>query len=381
MPWNDDNGSGEKGPKKGPWGAGGGGGGNNGSPWNRPGGNGNGGGGGKRGGDLEDQMRRMQERFKLRGGGGGRGTRGGRGRGFGPFGFIVVGLVALLAWFSTGIVIVDEGQQASVFRFGQHQTNYGPGFRVHWPVPIETHQVLPVEEQQRVDIGANNDESLMLTGDENIVSVRFTVFWKIKTDQPENFIINVEDPENTVQATAESVMREVVGKSELEPIITDRRTEIQLEVEEQTQRLLDFYQSGIEILEIQIQAAEVPQPVLADFLDVVNAASDAAANINTAQRFANQAVPEARGEAERILNEARAYRESRIATARGEAERFNQLLLEYRAAPEVTRERIFLETMEAVLGRSDKIILDSDSNALPLLQLDQLGAIGRRQER
>lgn len=375
MPWNDENGSG----KKGPWGAGGGGGNNN-SPWNKPGGgNGSGGGGGGRG-DLEEQMRRMQERFGMRGGRSGRGSGGGRGRGLGPFGFIVIGLVALLAWFSTGIVIVDEGQQAAIFRFGQHQDNRQPGFHVHWPVPIETHTLLPVEEQKRIDIGINNDESLMLTGDANIVSMKFTVFWKIKTDQPENFVINVDDPEATVKAVAESVMREVVGKSELEPIITDRRNEVQQEVEDQVQRLLDFYQSGIDILEIQVQASEVPSPVLPDFLDVVNAAADAAANINTAQRFANQKVPEARGEAERILNEARAYRETRIATARGEADRFSQLLREYRAAPEVTRERIFLETMEAVLGRSDKIILDSDSNALPLLQLDQLGAVGRRQQ-
>ena len=370
MPWNDESGSG----KKGPWGAGGGGGNNN-SPWNRPGGSGNGGGGGGGGrGGLEEQMRRMQERFKLRGGRGGRGgSGGGRGRGFGPFGFIVIGLVALLAWFSTGIVIVDEGQQAAVFRFGQHQDNKQPGFHVHWPVPIETHSVLPVEEQKRIDIGTNNDESLMLTGDENIVSVKFTVFWKIKTDQPENFVINVEDPETSVKAVAESVMREVVGKSELEPIITDRRDEVQQEVEDQTQRLLDFYQVGIDILEIQIQAAEVPGPVLSDFLDVVNAAQDAAANINTAQRFANQKVPEARGEAERILNEARAYKETRIATARGEADRFSQLLREYRAAPEVTRERIYLETMENVLERSDKILLDSNTNTLPFLPLDRLG--------
>jgi len=376
MPWNDESGSG----KKGPWGAGGGGGKND-SPWNRPGGNGSGGGGGGGGrGDLEEQMRRMQERFRMRGGRGGRGSGGGRGRGFGPFGFIAAGLVALLAWFSTGIVIVDEGQQAAIFRFGQWQDNRQPGFHIHWPVPIETHTLLPVEEQKRIDIGLNNDESLMLTGDANIVSMKFTVFWKIKTDQPENLVINVQDPETTVKAVAESVMREVVGKSELEPIITDARNDVQQEVEDQTQRLLDFYQAGVDILEIQIQASEVPGPVMPDFIDVVNAAQDAAANINNAQRFANQQVPEARGEAERILNEARAYRETRVATARGEAERFSQLLREYRVAPEVTRERIFLETMEAVLGRSEKIILDSDSNTLPLLQLDQLGAVARRQQ-
>ena len=373
MPWNDNNGG--SGGGKGPWGAGGsggssggGGGGKDPSPWNRPGGSG----GGKRG-DFEDQMRRMQERFKLRGSGNGRGGRGVGGGGIGPFGFLIVGLVALMAWFSTGIVVVDAGQQASIFRFGKFVTNYSPGLHLHWPAPIETHVIQSVERQQEMRIGADVSESLMLTGDENIVNIRFNVFWKINSTNPEHFILNVEDPEGTVKGVAESVMREIIGKRDLQPIITTARGEIQTAVREQTQTLLDQYRAGVDILDVQILESDAPPPVVDAFRDVVNAAAEAATNINGAQRFANQAVPEARGEAARIVNQAVAYRDSEIARARGEASRFTQLLAEYRKAPRVTRERMFLETMETVLGRSEKIILDNEAGTVPFLPLDRLG--------
>lgn len=368
MPWNDQKGGDRPTGSGGPWGSGsenddk-----NGGSPWNRPGGGGQGG-----GNDLEDQMRRMQERFRRgRGGGDGKG-RGGGGRGIGPFGLMVIGFVALLAWLFSGVVVVDEQERAAVFRFGEWQTNFGPGFHIHLPTPIETHEILPAEIQQDIRIGTNASESLMLTGDENIVDVQFSVFWKLHSVQPEDFILNVKDGEILVQAAAESVMREVVGKSNLEDIITTERNEIQQQVKLQTQALLDDYRAGVEILDVQILEALAPPQVNDAFLDVVNAGQDATTKINEATQYANEIVPRARGAAQQLLQEAEAYREQVIADATGEASRFNQIYEEYRKAPRVTRERMYLETMERVLGRTDKIILDSDSGTVPYLPLDRV---------
>ncbi|MEO1015502.1 MAG: FtsH protease activity modulator HflK [Pseudomonadota bacterium] len=360
MPWNDESGGG-----KGPWGGGGGGsgGGNGGSPWNRPGG---GSGGGKS--DFEDQMKRMQDRFRGRRGGGGGG--GGGGRSIGPAGFAIAGVVALFAWASTGVVIVDAGEQASVFRFGKWVSNLQAGFHVHLPAPIETHVLVPVERQNQIRIGDSQNESLMLTEDENIADIQFSVFWKIKTDAPQDFVLNVREPEVAVRSVAESVMREVVGKSELQPLITTERGTVEGAVEEQTQALLDEYRAGVDIIDVQMARADPPVQVIEAFNDVNKAEQDADANVNEATRFANQVVPEARGTASRLIQEAEGYRDQVIANATGEASRFSQIYEEYRQAPRVTRERMFLETVERVLGRSDKIILDSDSGAVPYLPLD-----------
>ncbi len=373
MPW-DDKTSGDA-PKSagGPWGGGSGGGGDNngGSPWNRPGGGGSG------GPDLEDQMRRMQERFKRGVGGRGGGSGGGRrGPNFGPFGFLVVALVGVFAWLSTGVVIVDAGQQASIFRFGKWQTNFGSGIHFHLPSPIETHVIVPVEEQQELRIGLVAEDSLMLTQDENIADLQFSVFWKVKTDAPQDFILNVKEPEEAVEQVAESVMREVVGKSQLQNVITTGRDVVQAEVEDQVQALLDDYRAGIEILDVQIARSDPPAPVIEAFNDVNVAEQDAETNINQATRDANQVVPQARGTAQRLLQEAEGYRDRVIADATGEASRFEQIYEEYRQAPRVTRERMYLETMERVLGRADKTVLDSDSGAVPYLPLDR---VDRRQ--
>ncbi len=359
----------------GPWGGGSGGSGGDkgGSPWNKPGGGGSGGGSGGGGGgsDLEEQMRRMQERFRGRGR---RGSGGKGGGGIGKGGFTLLLLAAAAAWLFTGVVVVDAGQQASIFRFGKFQTNFDPGFHVHFPAPIEKHVVLPVEQQNEISIGTRStSERLMLTGDENIVDVQFSVFWKIDTANPEDFILNVDDPQEVVKAVAESVMREVVGKSDLQDIITTERAGVQTQVRDLTQALLTDYDAGVEILDIQIAKADAPEPVIDAFLDVVNAAQDATTLKNQATTFANQTVPVARGDAQVIIQEAEAYREQVIADATGQASRFEQIYDEYRKAPRVTRERMFLETMEAVLGRSDKTILDSDAGAVPYLPLDRLG--------
>ncbi|MEL7482068.1 MAG: FtsH protease activity modulator HflK [Pseudomonadota bacterium] len=371
MPWKDNMDDEPSKMSGGPWGSGSGkgnGNGNGGSPWNRP--TGSGGQGGK-GPDLEEQMRRMQERFRARRGGRRGNGNGGGGRGLGRGGFFILGAVALFAWLATGVVVVDAGQQAAIFRFGKWQTNFGSGLHFHLPTPIETHEIVPVEERQEISIGQTTDESLMLTADENIVDIQFSIFWKVKTDAPQDFILNVKDPQEAVRRVSESVMREVVGKSELELLITERRAAVQLEVQEQAQALLDEYRAGIEILDVQIRKADPPQPVIAAFNDVNVAEQDAETLINQARREANRLVPEARGTAQRLLRESEGYRDQVIADANGQAQRFNQIYEEYRQAPRVTRERMFLETLEKVLARSQKTILDNDAGAVPYLPLDR----------
>lgn len=366
MPWDDKNKS------SGPWGGGsedepakdGG------SPWTRPGG------GGGNNNDLEAQMKRMQERFRKRsngnGGGGGRRRGGGTtGPNFGPLGFVVLVGIALLGWLSTSVVMVDPTQQAAIFRFGKWQTNFGPGLHFHLPAPIEEHVLVEVENRKETRIGQNLEESLMLTQDENIVDIQFSVFWKVDSEHPENFILNVKQPVEAVEQVAESVMREVVGKTRLQSVITTERDVVQQEVGKQVQALLNDYRAGIQILAITIDKSDPPQQVIEAFNDVNVAEQDAETNINQATQFANEVVPQARGTAQRILQESEAYRDQVLADAQGEASRFEQIYEEYRKAPRVTRERMYLETMERVLERSDKLILDQDSGAVPYLPLER----------
>lgn len=377
MPWDD------KTKGSGPWGGGGSGnnGGEGGSPWNRPG-KPDSGKEKEQPADLEEQMRRMQERFRQRrggggggrkGGGGGRGGAGGGGlgRGAGPLGILVIVGVGLLAWLSTSIVVVDPTQQAAVFRFGKWQANYGPGLHFHLPAPLESHRLIQVETRNETRIGNTQDESLMLTQDENIVDIHFSIIWKVDTQNPENYVLNVRDPDTTVAMVGESVMREVVGKTRLQDIITTERDQVQQQVAEQTQALLNEYRAGVQVLQVQIGKADPPQPVIEAFNDVNVAEQDAETLTNQATQFANQIVPQARGTASRLQQEAEAYRDQIVADANGEAARFDQIYEEYRKAPRVTRERMYLETMERVLERSDKLILDQDSGAVPYLPLER----------
>lgn len=375
MPWDD------KTKGSGPWGGGGSGnnGGEGGSPWNRPGKPDS----GKekdQPADLEEQMRRMQERFRQRRGGGGGGRKGGGrggagggglGRGAGPLGILVIVGVGLLAWLSTSVVVVDPTQQAAVFRFGKWQANYGPGLHFHLPAPLESHRLIQVETRNETRIGNTQDESLMLTQDENIVDIHFSIIWKVDTQNPENYVLNVRDPDTTVAMVGESVMREVVGKTRLQDIITTERDQVQQQVAEQTQTLLNEYRAGVQILQVQIGKADPPLPVIEAFNDVNVAEQDAETLTNQATQFANQIVPQARGTASRLQQEAEAYRDQIVADANGEAARFDQIYEEYRKAPRVTRERMYLETMERVLERSDKLIMDQESGAVPYLPLER----------
>jgi modulator of FtsH protease HflK len=365
MPWNDQsNGSGQK-PPGGPWGEG------PKNPWggpprqpNPPPNN--------TGGDLEDMVKRLQDRMKGGPFGGRRGGRGdGDGRGPGAGGLAVLGALLVAGWFASAVYIVDEGEQGVVTRLGAFNRITGPGLHVHLPPPFEDHRVEQVTLQRRLQIGAGENaasQSLMLTGDEAIVDIDFTVIWSLKSAQ--DYVFNIRNPDETVQAVAESAMREVVGKRTLEGIITRDRAQVEDGVRTLMQSILDSYKSGVQINQVQLQKASAPATVIEAFDDVVRASQDAETKINEATRYRNEVVPQARGEAQRMLQEAEGYKERVVREAGGEAERFRLIQEQYRTAPKVTRERLYLETMERVYGGADKTIIDGRTGAVPVLPLD-----------
>lgn len=376
MPWNDNAGGGG-----GPWGSGGGrrGNNNNQNPWGQgPNGGRRGPGNGQGGGepDLEQFIAQLQARIRRMFGGSG----GGKSSGGPGLGLIAAGIFFVwLAWPGSAWYVVGPQQAGVVLRFGEYVRTTGAGLQFKLPVPFETVLLPEVTTTNEVAVGSTPQEALMLTRDENIVEIDFVVQWRVDLTYPEgvrDFLFNVRDPQGTVKAVAESAMREVVGTTELQPIITQGRTEVARRARQIIQDTLASYDSGIQVLEVQLREASAPASVIDAFRDVDAARQDAERAALQATAHANQVVPEARGDAVRLLEEARGYRESVIAEAEGQASRFNQIYAEYRLAPDVTRRRIFLETMEQVLGRSELIILDQNgagSGAVPYLPLDQLG--------
>jgi membrane protease subunit HflK len=220
------------------------------------------------------------------------------------------------------------------------------------------------------------EESLMLTGDENIVDVDFAVFWLVKPDGVSQYLFNISDPEGTVKAVAESAMREVVGRSQIEPILTGARQTIEGAVQELMQRTLDHYGAGVQISQVQLQKVDPPAQVIDSFRDVQAARADAERAQNEAQTYANRVVPESRGRAAQITQAAEAYREQTVAEATGQAARFLKVYEEYKKAPDVTRQRLYLETMERLFGGTDKIIIDPGASGgqgvVPYLPLSEL---------
>jgi membrane protease subunit HflK len=368
MPWNDNAGGG------GPWGSGGGGQNNN-NPWGRgPNGPGRGPNGGGQEPDLEELVRRFQQWLGGKGPrGGGRGGSGKGGSGGGIVGvvgaLIVVGVITAASVYQVG-----PGEAGVVQRFGEYVRTTGAGLRVKLPYPIETVDTVNVTEIRSVTIGTTPQQALMVTRDENIVNLSFTVQWQVDPTRVRDYVFNVRDQARMVQTVSESAMREVVGTSDLQPIIGTGRGEVAQRAEEIIQETLNLYEAGIQVVGLQLQEAAPPPEVIAAFQDVISADQDAEANALQATAYANRIVPEARGDAVRLLEESRGYRDQVVAEAQGQADRFNAIYQEYALAPEVTRERMYLETMEQVLGRSDLIILDQDGNgAVPYLPLDQLG--------
>ncbi len=383
MPWNDNKGGGG-----GPWGSGGSGsggsgGGDGGSPWGKPsnggqgGGKPPGGGGSKERPDLEETLRRMQERFKRKGGDGGSGGgAGGGGRGpgnFGVTGLVVILAIALVGWAFTGIYQVDERQQAVVLRFGTYHRTEAPGFRIRLPSPIEQHYNVETNTEKRTQIGGSG-ENLMLTGDENIVNIGFVINWRIY--EPKDYLFNVVDQQNNrnelIEQIGESSMREVVGTSEFERITTGDRSGVETRVKALMQQTLNSYKAGIEVISISLSGVSAPEEVVTVQREVSSAEQNKAKREADAIAYRNQVVPEAEGKALARIQQAEGYKAATVAAAKGEADRFNLIYGEYRAAPRVTRERMFLETMEKVIGDSNVTIIDTKSGAVPIIPLDQL---------
>lgn len=356
MPWN----------SQGPWQSGGGGRG----PWGgRPG-------GGPQPPDLEELVRRSQEKFRGLFSGGGGGTPGRRG-------ILLVGLVLVAIWLASGIYRVLPEEQGVVLRFGKLDRVTAPGLHYHLPYPIETVLKPQVTRVNRIEIGFRSggardvpDESLMLTGDENIIDINFVVLWKI--GNAADYLFNIRDPEETLKAAAESVMREIIGRTPILEATTEGRRRIEQLAQEQLQTLMNEYGAGILIDAVQLQKADPPAQVIDAFKDVQAAQADRERLQNEAEAYANDVIPRARGEAERLIQEGEAYKQSVVARARGEASRFVAVLDQYRLAREVTLQRMYLETMEEVLQGMDKVIVDGGDGAAPVVPYLPLPELQRR---
>ena len=350
-----------------------------GSPWGSPPGGGNGGGRGPTPPDIDEIIKNIQKTI----------NRFIPGRGAGGSKPIFLGLIILvIIWVASGLYRVLPDEQGVVLRFGKFVNTTQPGLNYHIPYPVERALTPKVTKVNRMDVGfrAGSDsgfssagiadvpeESLMLTGDENIVNIDFSVFWVIK--DAGNFLFKIQDPQGTVKAAAETAMREVIARSDIQSILTEGRSRIEIETQEIIQDILDEYNSGIQITQVQTQKADPPDQVIDAFRDVQAARADMERSKNEAEAYANDVIPRARGEAARILQAAEAYKKQVVARAEGEASRFISIYTEYALAKEVTQERMYLETMEKVLASIDKVIIEKNasSGVIPYLPLPELG--------
>ena len=342
--------------------------------WNEPGGNSNdqdpwgnrnNKGGGRQGPpDLDEALRKLQENLGGIFGGGNKKKPAGKGGGFGVVWLALIVLGAF--WLYSAIYVVDEQEQAVILRFGKYHQTVGPGLNIYFP-PIETKYQHNVTRER-----AYSRQGPMLTEDENIIEVPLTVQYKISNLQ--DFVLNVEGPETSLQHATESALRHVVGSTVMDQVLTEGRELLAVDVHERLQRFLDLYRTGIVVTQVNVQNAQAPREVQEAFDDVIRAREDEQREKNNAETYANGVVPEARGLAQRILEEANGYRDEVIARAEGESERFVKLLAEYRKAPEVTRKRLYLETMEEMYSSSSKVLLSGDQgqNSLMYLPLDKL---------
>jgi len=361
MPWSNQSGGG-------PWGQRGGSGGGK-SPWGSGGPQGNG-----TPPDLEDILRRSQDRLKdfIPGG-----SMGGKG-------LIILILGVIAVWLLTGFYTVRPNEVGINMLFGRYTGTTQEGLRYNLPYPIGRVIKPNVTEQQRIEVGYRStptgqgrardviEESLMLTADENIVDIDFDAVWQVNPARPQDFVFNLQNPEGTIKSVAESAMREVIGRRNIQAILTTEQASVAQEVRQIMQGTLDAYGAGVLINVVQLQAAQPPQEVRQAFFDVNAAQQDAVRVQNEAETFASRVVPEARGEAARTVQQAEAYREQSVADATGQASRFRQVYEEYRKAPDISRERIFLETMERVFGSVEKIIVDQNGQGVvPFLPLNQ----------
>jgi membrane protease subunit HflK len=311
--------------------------------------------------------------------------------GLGSKGFGIIAAFAVILWGLSGIFVVEPDELGVVLRFGQYVRQVPPGLNYHLPSPIETVLTPKALKVNQINIGLRvlddarrggnatirdvPEESLMLTGDENIVDIDFTVFWRVKPGGVGDYLFNIQNPEGTVKAVAESAMREVVGHSNIQPLLTGARQVTETAVHDLMQKTLDYYGSGITIQQVQLQKVDNPAQVIDAARDVQAARADAERAQNEAHSYANRVVPEARGKVAQITQAAEAYREQTVAEATGQTSRFLQILDQYQKAPDVTRQRMYLETMERLFNGTDKVIIDAAQNngVVPYLPLPQLG--------
>ncbi len=309
------------------------------------------------------------------------------------FKWIVLGAIAL--WAASGFYQVQTNEQGVVLRFGKYVDTTDAGLHYHLPYPIESVQKVSMTQERSINLGeseayaasnvagmrGNRDadalrsftESHMLTGDENIVDINLTVVWKIKNAK--DYLFNVRSPDETVRVAAQSVLREIVGQSEMQPIITGDRGKVEDETKEELQKLLDEFGSGVEIVRVKLQKADPPKQVVDAFNEVQRAKADLERFKNEAEAYRNEVLPKARGEASKIIQDAEAYSSAVVNKAQGDAERFLSVYNAYKSGQEVTIKRLYLETMENVLAKSNKVIMDPSakgSNVLPYLPLDNL---------
>ena len=355
MPWSNQGGPGDRnnssqGRPQGPWGQGSGG------PNSQP-------------PDLEEFLRRSQEvlnQFLP--------------SGFGGNGLGILVLVGVLAWLLSGFYTVGPNEIGLNLVFGKYLGKTQAGLNYNLPAPIGSVIKLAVTDRNVTDVGFHGEpsgdhprgngktqvaeapeESLMLTGDENIADIKFRVVWQIDPARPEDYAFNVANPRSTVKAVAESAMREIVGQSQIQKILTADRKLIEPACQQLMQKVLDDYHSGVMVLQVLLLSVDPPQSVIAAFRDVTAAQQDLQRLGNEAEAYANRVVPEARGAAARIMQEAEAYREQTVAEARGQAGRFDKIYEQYKNAPSLTRQRLYIETMERVLGGAEKVVLDDPS--------------------
>ncbi len=379
MPFNSNNGSG------GPWGGGGGRGDRGKSPWS---GGGGGGGGNQQGPDLDDLIRRGRDQLRVVLGGKGRGTGGGGRRGGGDGGGferilpIAIPVLLLGAWLFQSVYSVKPEERSVELFLGEFSSIGEPGLNFA-PWPIVTYDILPVTRENTVDIGtaragnaSRGDQGLMLTGDENIVDIDFQVVWNIS--DPAKYLFNLAQPEQSIRAVSELAMREVIARSELKPILSRDRAVISQEVEELIQSTLESYDSGVNIVRVNFDGADPPREVIDSFRDVQAAEQDRDTEEKRAEAYANQKLAAARGDAAEILQNAEGYSAQVVNQAKGEASRFESIYTQYAQAPEVTRKRLYLETIERVLGDVNKVIIDEDAGGpggqgvVPYLPLNEL---------
>ena len=328
--------------------------------------------------ELDEVIKDFKNKFNSTFGGKSSGNSGASKAAKGSFKYIFI--LAFIVWMATGIYIIDPAERGVVLRFGAFQTSTTQGPHWHIPYPVESVYKVNVEQVRSAEIGFRNaqnsysggvsSESLMLTRDENMVDVKLAVQYKIANAQ--DYLFNVSNPELTLSHVVQSIIRQVVGDNTMDFVLTTGRDQVAQEVKTASQALINDYGLGIQITAVTMQDAQPPVQLKAAFDDVVKAREDEQRYINEARAYANDIVPKARGASQRLLAEAEAYKSEVVSKSEGEAYRFTQILTEYTKAPGVTKERLYRETLEDVLSNTNKVIVDSNSNSLMYLPIDQL---------